>query len=99
MPTYVTVAKKSGPTMPLEIWFENPDKKRDIISFVKKNLSLIAEFVSEDLSHEIKKQPSLLFANQSIPLFAVLSFIIWAKQRIENSILDDNIPFTELIRS
>jgi asparagine synthase (glutamine-hydrolysing) len=99
MPTYVTVAKKSGPTMPLDIWFNNPDLKRDIISFVKKNLSLIAEFVSEDLSHEIKKQPSLLFANQSIPLFAVLSFIIWAKQRIENSILDDNITFTELIRS
>jgi len=99
MPTYVTGAKKSGPTMSLDIWFENPDIKRNIISFVKKNLSLIAEFVSEDLAHEIKKQPSLLFTGQSLPLFAVLSFIIWAKQRIENSILDDNIPFTELIRS
>jgi hypothetical protein len=40
--------------MSLAIWFEKPDNKRIIISFVKKNLSLIAEYVSEDLSHEIK---------------------------------------------
>lgn len=99
MPTYVTQAKKSGPTMPLNIWFGDEALRKQINGFVSRNLELISEFVSSDLARVVKSDPDVLYTNKALPLFAVISYLIWAKQRIEKSIPDSSISFTELVKS
>jgi len=99
MPDYVVQAKKSGPTMPINLWFGDDAIRRQASHFIKGNIDLISEFVSEDLVRVIKKNPCLSFKENPLPLFAVLSFLIWAKSNIENSIPDSSISFTELIQN
>jgi asparagine synthase (glutamine-hydrolysing) len=99
MPDYVVQAKKSGPTMPINLWFGDDAIQRQASHFIKSNIDLIAEFVSEDLARVIKKNPCLSFKENPLPLFAVLSFLIWAKLNIENSIPDSSISFTELVQN
>lgn len=99
MPSYVTQAKKSGPTMPLDLWFNDYGLRKHIDGFVIRNLNLISEFVSSDLAKVIKNNPDVLHSRRALPLFAVVSYLIWAKQHIEQSIPDSSISFTELVKS
>ncbi len=99
MPDYVVQAKKSGPTMPLHLWFEEVSIREDVTNFIARNISLIAEYVSESLAKKINDDPQVLFGSRALPVFAILSFLIWAKINIENSIEDTSVTFIDLIRS
>jgi hypothetical protein len=98
MPTYVIEAKKSGPTMPLHVWFNNSERKNLIDSFIRKNLSLISEFVSPRLANTVKNNSAVLYSGRAMPVFAVLAFLIWAKQNIEKEKRDSSVTFTEMLR-
>ena len=99
MPQYLTNAKKSGPTMPLHLWFNDYDLRKHVDRFVIGNINLIAEFVSSDLAKAIKNSPEILYSGRSIPVFAVVSYLIWAKRHIENSIPDSSISFMDLVKT
>jgi asparagine synthase (glutamine-hydrolysing) len=99
MPDYVIQARKSGPTMPINVWLGSGALQSQASHFILDNIELIAEFVSEDLAREIKKNPCLSFSENPLPLFAILSFLIWAKCNIENYKPDYAISFTELIQN
>ena len=96
LPDYVINAPKSGPTMPVDIWFNSLNKNNGIDNFIKKNNYLIAELLSESLYSEIKNDKNFIFRHNSLPAFAVISFILWAKINIENSIKDYSIPLLEI---
>jgi hypothetical protein len=66
---------------------------------VSRNLDLISEFISSDLANIVKRNPDALYTGNALPLFAVISYLIWAKQRIEKSISDSSISFMELVKS
>lgn len=99
MPDYVTKAKKSGPTMPLHLWFNDYDLRKHVDRFVIKNINLISEFVSTDLAKVIKNDAGVLYSGRALPLFAVVSYLMWAKLHIEHSIPDSSISFTEMVKT
>lgn len=100
LPDYVTNAKKSGPTMPIREWLYDEKINNDIEIFIFKNLTLIEEYLSVDISDEIKFNSNWISdKNNALKLFAIISFIIWAKFNVLNDIYDDSITFSELIKS
>lgn len=99
LPQYVTDAKKSGPTMPLNIWFYNKNILNDIKIFVGKNLNIINEYLSPEISYKIQNDSDWLFSSKnSLRLFSIISLIIWAKINVTNEIKDENITFEDLIK-
>jgi asparagine synthase (glutamine-hydrolysing) len=96
LPDYVVEAPKSGPTMPVDIWFNSLNKNNGIDNFIIKNNYLVAEFLSEDLYSKIKDNHRFLYNNNSLPAFAIISFILWVKINIENSIKDYSTPLLEI---
>jgi hypothetical protein len=99
MPAYVIKAKKSGPTMPLHLWFNDDDLRKHVDLFVTRKINLISEFVSSDLAKAIKSNPDVLYSGRALPLFAVVSYLMWAKRHIEQSIPDSSISFTEMVKT
>lgn len=100
LPSYVTEAKKSGPTMPINTWFYDEKINDDIKKFVFKNLILVDEYLSVDIGNTIRINENWLSDKKnSLKLFAIISFIIWAKINILNDIKDESITFEELIKS
>lgn len=96
LPKYVLEATKSGPTMPIHLWFEELNKKGILTELINRNNYLIAELISEKLYFFIKKDITVLFQNKYLPAFAIISFLIWAKINIENSISDTLTPLLEI---
>jgi asparagine synthase (glutamine-hydrolysing) len=99
MPSYVVEARKSGPTMPLHLWFNDDDLRKHVDLFVTRKINLISEFVSSDLAKAIKSNPDVLYSGRALPLFAVVSYLMWAKRHIEQSIPDSSISFTEMVKT
>ena len=99
MPSYITRAKKSGPSVNLIYWFKNTKLRKKINQFILKNSFLIQKLLSRRLSILINKDISILYTNQCIPLFAIISFLIWAKINYEKSISNVNLTFEKLINS
>ena len=97
LPTYVTQAKKSGPTMPLNTWFVDSSIRNKIDFFLNKNLDYVAEYVSYTLYYAIKKSIGVLDSHKSLPLFAVLNFLIWCKINIENVHVGEDTSLLEFI--
>ena len=98
LPEYVTNAKKSGPTMPINRWLYSSDILEDIKSFILKHIDLIREYLSIDIEKMILSNGWLEDSKNGLKLFAILSFIIWAKFNILDDIKDENITFEELIK-
>jgi asparagine synthase (glutamine-hydrolysing) len=99
LPTYITGARKSGPTMPLDQWYGDIRVGTSAKSFLTKNRELIGELVSADLAGRL--QDDRLYAGQAGAMrkFALLSFVLWAKINLENSVPDAPVSFTELARA
>lgn len=99
LPAYITSARKSGPTMPLDQWFGATHLGASAKSFLLANRDLIGEFVSADLAGRL--QDDSLYAGQmgAMRVFALLSFVLWAKINIQDAIPDTSISFTELAGS
>jgi len=99
LPQYVTDAKKSGPTMPLNTWFYTENRLNDVKLFVDKNMNIIDEYLSPKISYKIQNDFDWLFSSKNtLRLFSIISLIIWAKINVTNEIKDENITFEELMR-
>ena len=99
LPSYITRAKKSGPSVNLKYLFNSAKLRKKINQFILKNSFLIQKLLSKRLSILINKDISILYANKCIPLFAIISFLIWAKINYEKSISNVNLTFEKLINS
>ncbi len=98
LPSYVTEAKKSGPTMPINRWLYSQDINSNIKNFLFKHLSIIEEYLSIDIVNKIKSNGWISNKKNALQLFAIVSFVIWAKFNILNDIKDEHITFEELIK-
>ncbi|MCF6331164.1 MAG: asparagine synthase (glutamine-hydrolyzing) [Sulfurimonas sp.] len=99
LPSYITTAKKSGPTMPIDMWFwENGKIKAEVKFFVDANLNLISKYLSQEISNSIKTDINWLYdAKHSLRIFAIISFIIWCKINISQELKNFNIEFEQLL--
>jgi len=98
LPQYVVDAKKSGSTMPIMTWLYRDDLIKKIDIFVFKYIYVIEEYLSTEISSKIKDDSEWLFSSKnSLRLFSIISFIIWAKFNILNDVVDDNITFEEML--
>jgi asparagine synthase (glutamine-hydrolysing) len=99
LPDYITEAKKSGPTMPINRWFyDNKELNSNIEKFLLKHIDIIEEYLSLDISRKVKSKSWVADRKNALKLFAILSFVIWAKFNITDSIKDRGITFEELLR-
>ncbi|MFA6136931.1 MAG: asparagine synthase (glutamine-hydrolyzing) [Sulfurimonas sp.] len=98
LPDYVTTAKKSGPTMPINTWLYDERINKNINNFILNNSYLVEEYLSTDISNKLNAK-WLSDKKNSLQLFAIINFIIWAKFNVLNDIGDENITFEELIKS
>ena len=100
LPDYVTSAKKSGPNLPLKLWFdERPEQKNKIILFIKKNTSILERFISKEFVKNVKNNKIFKSDNNFEITFKSLCFIIWVKLNIDRSISDENLSLENLIEN
>jgi len=97
LPGYVTNAKKSGPTMPLTTWLYGKQILPDIKKFLYNNMCLIQEYLSVDICDKLN-DTWIDDKRNSLKLFAIINFIIWAKINILEETYDENITLNELLR-
>ena len=102
LPDYVTKAKKSGPTMPINTWFYEEPILGQVKKFVKSNQKAIDRYLPKEVNELIAKDNKWLFDQNSqasnLRLFAIISYIIWYKINISKEIKNENITFLELIQ-
>jgi asparagine synthase (glutamine-hydrolysing) len=99
LPPYITHARKSGPTMPLDLWLANGARSAPVRKFIADNRGLVAEWLSADLAEHLKDDALYAGAGGAMRMFALVSFVLWAKINIEDSIPDANVSFAEVARS
>lgn len=96
LPGYITKAGKSGPTMPLDLWYRGTPLSRSARSFVIDNRELVGEFLSADLAGKLSDDQLYVGQAGVLRLFALVSFVIWAKINIEGALPETGIRFSEL---
>jgi len=94
LPSYVTRASKSGPTLPVNVWLRDDNFRRAVKRFLLQNDQIIAEFLSHSIVDELKQDE--FYASNPLLITGLVSLVIWGKFVLENSIADENISFTEL---
>jgi len=100
LPDYVVTAPKSGPTMPLHIWFSDCDIRCLIIGFIQRNKEIIGDIISSDLvDHIVKNKQFFEGKSGSVRLFALTSYILWAHIHIAKKALNSDIMFTDYARA
>jgi len=100
LPDYITNAKKSGPNLPLKLWFnERPEQKEKIILFIKKNISILERFISKEFAKNIKNENIFKIDHNFEITFKSLCLIIWVKLNVENSIIDEKVSLEDLIKN
>jgi len=97
MPDYVLEGKKSGPGMPINVWLNDEAIKGKLDLFLDKNLHFVKDYLSVSLYDNIKKNKDILYSSKSMPLFAVINFLIWCKLNIENISVSNDIYLTEFL--
>ena len=96
LPRYITISKKSGPTMPVDLWFGDALIGKRVRRFLVGNRELIGEYLSADLAGRLRDETLYSGPTGALRTFALLGFVIWAKINIERSIGLQPISFTEL---
>ncbi|MFK5974986.1 MAG: asparagine synthase (glutamine-hydrolyzing) [Sulfurovum sp.] len=96
LPSYVTEAKKSGPTMPINSWFYG-DINQKIEIFILNHLDIIEEYLSCDISKLVSSYGWIANKDNALKLFAIISFILWYRINISKDIEDETITFEELM--
>lgn len=99
LPAYVTQARKSGPTMPLDLWLTAGGIGPVVRQFIVRHHDLIAEWLSADLARYLADDAFYAGAAGAMRMFALASFVLWVKINIEGSIREPGISFTELSAS
>jgi asparagine synthase (glutamine-hydrolysing) len=96
LPGYITRAGKSGPTMPLNQWYENNQFRTRVRAFLIDHRPVIAELASADLAGRLHDERLYTGQVGVLRTFALLSLVIWAKLNVEETIPDSTISFSEL---
>ena len=102
LPRYITASRKSGPTMPLHQWYGARDAGSiggSVRRFLRANRQPVGDLVSADLASRMADDSLYDGAAGVMRLFALASFVIWAKLNVECSIPDPRISFTELAQA
>tara|TARA_Y100001968_G_C19429988_1_gene756451 strand:+ start:521 stop:2422 length:1902 start_codon:yes stop_codon:yes gene_type:complete len=97
LPSYVSNAKKSGPTMPVNNWFasNNNDMYQN---FLLSNKSLIIDFMGEEFANSwLKEDGYRRNSDNGLAVFSIISLILWLKLNYENQEIEDDCPFSELL--
>jgi asparagine synthase (glutamine-hydrolysing) len=100
LPDYIVKSRKSGPTMPLHQWFA-PESAlgKSVRRFLQRHRSLVGDLVSGDLAAQMRDESLYDGTVGLMRLFALVSFVLWAKLQVERSIPDPAIRFSELARA
>jgi asparagine synthase (glutamine-hydrolysing) len=99
LPPYVTQARKSGPTMPLHLWIGEDGLGARVRSFIRGHRDLIAEWLSPQLAARLHEDALYAGMDGAMRSFALVSFVLWAKINVEQSIPDAGLSFSELAAS
>lgn len=99
LPPYITQAKKSGPTMPLHLWVGGNSLGAAVRSFISGHRDLIGEWLSPELAGHLRDDALYAGTEGAMRSFALVSFVLWAKINVEQSIPDAGVSFSELAAS
>jgi len=99
LPPYITQAGKSGPTMPLDRWFGRGERAGGARRFLVRHRELVGELLSADLAGSLGDDALYRGGHGAMRLFALVSFVLWAKINVQGSIADPSVSFAELARS
>jgi asparagine synthase (glutamine-hydrolysing) len=96
LPSYITQAKKSGPTMPLHLWVGANGLGGKVRSFIRGHSDLIAQWLSPELAGHLRGEELYAGSEGAMRSFALVSFVLWAKINLEQGIPDPGMSFSEL---
>jgi asparagine synthase (glutamine-hydrolysing) len=97
LPSYITQAKKSGPTMPLHLWIgSNTNLGAKVRGFIARHRNLIGDSLSSELASRLGEDGLYAGPEGALRSFALVSFVLWAKINVEQSVPDPTLSFSEL---
>jgi asparagine synthase (glutamine-hydrolysing) len=97
LPPYITQARKSGPTMPLDLWVGVASGLgTKVRAFIRAHADLIAQWLSPELAGHLHDEELYAGSEGAMRSFALVSFVLWAKLNVDQSIADERISFSEL---
>ena len=100
LPKFIIDSKKSGPSLPIGIWLEQEkDLRENIILYVKKNISYIKNYLSEDLAKNFINGDIEKIDQNFLIRFRLFCMIIWYKIKFEKSITDPNSSIESIIKN
>ena len=100
LPKFFTEAKKSGPNLPIGFWLEQDLVfKNKLLSYLKKNISYVRDFLSEDLAKCLINNEIDSIDKNFIIRFRVFCMIIWYKIKIEKSISNPSLSLERILET
>ena len=99
LPRYVTDAPKSGPTPNQHQWLQDDNFRREGKGLLMRNRDLISELLSPQVAQLVAQDYIYQAKYKTMMVFSLISFVLWAKLHVENSIADTSITFRELATS
>ena len=100
LPKFIIDSKKSGPSLPIGIWLEQEeDLRKNIILYVKKNISYIKNYLSEDLAQNFINGEIEKIDQNFLIRFRLFCMIIWYKIKFEKSITDPKSSIESIIKN
>lgn len=99
LPPYITDAPKSGPTPNQHQWLQDDKFRREVKGFLWRNRHLISELLSPQVAQLVAQDYIYQAKYKTMMVFSLISFVLWAKLHVENSIADTSITFRELATS
>jgi asparagine synthase (glutamine-hydrolysing) len=99
LPPYITQAKKSGPTMPLHLWVGEGTLGTAARHFIRKHRDLIGQWLYSKLAGDLHQDDLYTGSEGAMRSFALVSFVLWAKINLEQSLPDPGMRFSELAAS
>ena len=100
LPSFLVNSKKSGPSLPINIWLKKDEKfKKDFSHFLKKNSYYIKDYLSKDLAANLEDNDIENLDPDFLIRFRLFCLIIWIKIKIDNTIQDPSISLEELFKN
>ncbi len=87
LPNYVLDANKSGPTMPLHLWFKDKEVRGRAESVVLGGRDMVGDLISGSLARSLVPKDGPLGKLESMRLFASTNLVLWLS-RVEGAGLE-----------
>ena len=99
LPNFIIDSKKSGPSLPINIWLkQDPDFREKVLLYIKNNISYVNDYLSVDLAKSLVNEEIDTIDKNFIIRFRIFCMIIWFKIKIEQSIKNPTISLVELLK-